>query len=76
MSKAPVVPGAYTAAMPANTPPPPIDFASLSRETGVPVDVLRTFAHISDPLNEALFSKERLHQLLLDDDTPRGGEAW
>lgn len=31
---------------------------TLSRETGVPVDVLRTFAGISDPANERMFTAE------------------
>lgn len=35
-----------------------VDLESLSRETGVPVDVLRTFAGISDPANEHLFTAE------------------
>lgn len=34
------------------------DLEALSRETGVPVDVLRTFAGISDPANEYLFTAE------------------
>lgn len=35
-----------------------VDLEALSRETGVPVDVLRTFAGISDPANEHMFTAE------------------
>lgn len=35
-----------------------VDLEALSRETGVPVEVLRTFAGISDPANEHLFTTE------------------
>ncbi len=33
-----------------------MDLAALSRETGVSVNVLRTFAAVSDPKNKNLFS--------------------
>lgn len=33
-----------------------VDLAALSRETGVSVGVLRTFAAVSDPKNKNLFS--------------------
>lgn len=33
-----------------------VDLAALSRETGVSVSVLRTFAAVSDPKNKNLFS--------------------
>jgi hypothetical protein len=35
-----------------------VDLEALSRETGVPVEVLRTFAGISDPANEHLFTAQ------------------
>lgn len=35
-----------------------VNLEALSRETGVPVDVLRTFAGISDPVNERMFTAE------------------
>lgn len=35
-----------------------VDREALSQETGVPVDVLRTLAGISDPANEHLFTAE------------------
>jgi hypothetical protein len=34
------------------------EFEALSAETGIPVDVLRTFAGISDPENEHMFTAE------------------
>lgn len=36
-------------------------YAALSRETGVPVDVLRTFAGISDPRNAYRFTVAAFH---------------
>lgn len=47
----------------ANPPRPsteaqPVDLIALSDATGVPVDVLRTFAAISDPANKNTFSAE------------------
>lgn len=35
-----------------------VDLEALSRETRVPVDVLRTFAGISDPASEHMFTTE------------------
>lgn len=34
----------------------PLDLEALSRETGAPIEVLRTLAAISDPANAHLFS--------------------
>lgn len=52
---------AFRKAVPAKPTPVPAaqsaaDLEALSRETGVPVDVLRTFAAISDPAHEYLFT--------------------
>jgi len=34
----------------------PVDFEELSREVGVPVDILHTLAGISNPSNEYMFT--------------------
>lgn len=39
-----------------------LDLEELSRESGVPVDVLRTFAGISDPANEHMFTGESVRK--------------
>jgi hypothetical protein len=39
---------------------------ALSRETGVPVDVLRTLAGISDPANAQMFTRRALRRALDD----------
>lgn len=54
---------AFRKTVPAKPTPAPakqnaVDLEALSRETGVPVDVLRTLAGISDPANEHLFTAE------------------
>jgi hypothetical protein len=54
---------AFRKTVPAKPATPPVeqshvDLETLSRETGVPVDVLRTLAGISDPANEHLFTAE------------------
>ena len=41
-----------------------VDLEALSHETGVPVDVLRTLAGISDPANEHLFTAESARSAL------------
>jgi hypothetical protein len=47
------------------TPPTaPPDLEPLSRETGVPVDVLRTLAGMSDPANAHLFTAAALREAL------------
>jgi len=43
-------------------------YATLSRETGVPIEVLRTFARISDPRNAHRFTVAAFHA--------RGERAW
>jgi len=42
------------------------ELEALSREVGVPVDTLRTFAGMSDPANAHLFTREALVSLLED----------
>lgn len=39
-----------------------VDLEAMSRETGVPVEVLKTFAGISDPANADLFSAESAYK--------------
>lgn len=43
-----------------------VDLAALSRETGVSVNVLRTFAAVSDPENKNLFSANAARKAFAD----------
>jgi hypothetical protein len=46
--------------------PDAADLEALSRETGVPVEVLRTLAGVSDPANEQMFTRRALRRALDD----------
>lgn len=61
-----------------------VDLVALSRETGVSVNVLRTFAAVSDPKNKNLFSANSARKALAgvmwvhakDESSAANGESY